>query len=98
MSVLLDIMYNNTEYTVRRIQGYFKNANQKIEEKQGKFVVSRIDDSGNVQYVPEYQKDYIVKQFCQKICRIFSSLTERKLKKCPRKYRVEKARFPKCCI
>ena len=66
VSVLLDIMYNNTEYTVRRIQGYFKNANQKIEEKQGKFVVSRIDDSGNVQYVPEYQKDYIVKQFLPK--------------------------------
>ena len=66
VSVLLDIMYNNTEYTVRRIQGYFKNANQKIEERQGKFVVSRIDDSGNVQYVPEYQKDYIVKQFLPK--------------------------------
>ena len=31
VSVLLDIMYNNTEYTVRRIQGYFKNANQKIK-------------------------------------------------------------------
>ncbi len=66
VSVMLDITYNNIEYTVRRIQEYYKNVNQKIEERQGKFVVSKIDDSGNVQYVPEYQKDYIVKQFLPK--------------------------------
>ena len=66
VSVMLDITYNNTEYTVRRIQEYYKNVNQKLEERQGKFVVSKIDDSGNVQYVPEYQKDYIVKQFLPK--------------------------------
>ena len=45
VSVMLDITYNNTEYTVRRIQEYYKNVNQKLEERQGKFVVSKIDDS-----------------------------------------------------
>lgn len=66
VSVLLDVTYNNQDYTLRRIQEYYKNANQKVEERQGKFTISQIDNKGNVKYVPEHQKDYIVKQLLPK--------------------------------
>ena len=34
VSVVLNIEYNNQEYMIQRIQEYYKNVNQKIEEKE----------------------------------------------------------------
>ena len=62
VSVVLNIEYNNQEYMIQRIQEYYKNVNQKIEEKETKFMISQTDEMGNMKYFPEGMRNHIIKQ------------------------------------
>lgn len=62
VSVVLNIEYNNQEYMIQRIQEYYKNVNQKIEEKEAKFMISQTDEMGNMKYFPEGMRNHIIKQ------------------------------------
>lgn len=63
VSVTLEIIYNETVYTLSRTLAYKKNAAKKIEEGEGKFIISYLDKkTGKSEFIPEYQKNYFIKR------------------------------------
>lgn len=63
VSVSLDINYNNRDYTIKRLVTYKKMSATKIEEDgHAKFTISYTDENGVTEYVPDYQKPYLIKK------------------------------------
>lgn len=63
VSVSLDIIFNNMDYTITRQVVYVKTGNERIEEiKPAKFTIAYINSAGSQEYIPEYQKEYFIKR------------------------------------
>ena len=63
VSVFLDINYNNRDYTIKRLVTYKKISATKIEEEgHAKFTISYVNENGVTEYVPDYQKPYLIKK------------------------------------
>lgn len=65
--VVLEIIYNGTEYTITRKRSYEKISGEKMRDAAGAtFQITHIDEAGKLVYESERRKDYMIRQFLPK--------------------------------
>lgn len=63
VSVAIEILYNEKMYTVKRSVVYKKINQTKYEETDHKFTIATMDENGQMQFLPDGRKNYMIRQF-----------------------------------
>lgn len=67
VSVALELIYNEINYTIRRSITYRKSGAKIEESGPAKFTISYVNkDNGNIEYIPDHQKEYLIKSILPK--------------------------------
>ena len=65
--VVLEIIYNGTEYTITRKRTYEKTGKEKLRDiGSAAFQITHIDEDGKLFYESERRRDYMIRQFLPK--------------------------------